>query len=244
MKIIPAILVKKYEDLENRALQISTFTKKAQIDICDGQYAKSKTWPFYKQEKSDFINESNKNEDLFLPSWELVDFAADIMCEDSSELAEILCRYGFVENIFHFRSLQNEAEAKNISLKDLIQNIVNICEKYEVKFCLALDINTDINIFKNILNDFKNSIFYIQIMGIDKIGYQGQKFEEKVLDIISDFKSEFPDVNICVDGGVGFETAAACADAGADMLVVGSALGLDTDDYIFNFKAFKNIDKV
>src|ERR1019366_10613197 len=48
---------------------------------------------------------------------------------------------------------------------------------------------------------------FVQFMGIEKIGYQGQHFDPEVLDKIGDLREKFPDAIISVDGGVNFENA-------------------------------------
>jgi ribulose-phosphate 3-epimerase len=56
-------------------------------------------------------------------------------------------------------------------------------------------------------------------------GYSGQKFMPDALDRIAQLRTLLPDeVRIQVDGGVGKETIGPARDAGADLLVAGSAV--------------------
>lgn len=55
-------------------------------------------------------------------------------------------------------------------------------------------------------------------------GKGGQAFIPDVLEKIRSIRSRHPDMSIQVDGGVNEETAVQCIDAGADNLVIGSAL--------------------
>lgn len=71
----------------------------------------------------------------------------------------------------------------------------------------------------------------IQAMDIDMVlcmtvhpGKGGQALIPEVLEKIRSIRSRHPDVSIQVDGGVNVETAKACIDAGANNLVIGSAL--------------------
>lgn len=64
----------------------------------------------------------------------------------------------------------------------------------------------------------------VQLMGIENIGYQGQPFDPRVVERVKVLRTRCPSVKIAVDGGVGPATAAALVAAGADQLVVGSAL--------------------
>lgn len=55
-------------------------------------------------------------------------------------------------------------------------------------------------------------------------GFGGQKFNPVGLEKLKELKSLKPDLILEVDGGVNSETIAQCKEAGADLLVVGSAI--------------------
>jgi ribulose-phosphate 3-epimerase len=62
-------------------------------------------------------------------------------------------------------------------------------------------------------------------------GFGGQAFDPVALDKLRRLRSSVgPKVLLSVDGGVNLDTVAACSEAGADMLVAGSAL-FSQDDY-------------
>ena len=65
---------------------------------------------------------------------------------------------------------------------------------------------------------------YLQIMGIARLGRQGTELDDRVYALIAQVRSDFPDVTIQIDGGVTLENARTLLDAGADRLVVGSAI--------------------
>jgi len=64
----------------------------------------------------------------------------------------------------------------------------------------------------------------VQCMGIKKIGFQGQSFDESVIERVRLLRASFPQLMISVDGGVNESNIVALAEAGADHLVVGSAI--------------------
>lgn len=55
-------------------------------------------------------------------------------------------------------------------------------------------------------------------------GFGGQKFMEEPLSKIGQIKERFPHLLVEVDGGVNRETAPLCREAGADVLVAGTAV--------------------
>ena len=61
-------------------------------------------------------------------------------------------------------------------------------------------------------------------MGIDEDGFQGEKFDEKVIENIKFLKNNLPGIVISVDGGINLENAQDLLDAGADRLTVGSSI--------------------
>lgn len=54
-------------------------------------------------------------------------------------------------------------------------------------------------------------------------GFGGQKFMRDMLCKISEIRNMSPEISIQVDGGISCETAGLCAEAGADVFVVGTA---------------------
>jgi pentose-5-phosphate-3-epimerase len=77
-------------------------------------------------------------------------------------------------------------------------------------------------------------------MGIEKIGYQGEPFSEITLEIVSEL-SEFG-LPICIDGGMYDESILASLASGADMCVVGSAIGLGAPGAKENYKYLSSLE--
>lgn len=55
-------------------------------------------------------------------------------------------------------------------------------------------------------------------------GFGGQKFMASELPKVSALRARYPDLNIEVDGGLGLGTIDQAADAGANVIVAGSAI--------------------
>ena len=77
-------------------------------------------------------------------------------------------------------------------------------------------------------------------MGIEKIGFQGQEFSEKVIDKIKELKKRKSEIIISVDGGVDLKNAPALIEAGATRLVSGSAI-LKSDNIKKTIEQFKEL---
>lgn len=77
---------------------------------------------------------------------------------------------------------------------------------------------------------------FVQFMAIDP-GAQGRPFLMGSLDKIARFKEKFPDINLQVDGGITQDTLTMVVDAGADDLVIGSAI-FKSADPVESYKNF------
>jgi ribulose-phosphate 3-epimerase len=92
-----------------------------------------------------------------------------------------------------------------------------------IEIGLAISNDTDNAVLEKYIEDCD----FIQLMGIQNIGFQGQTFDERALEKISYFHSKYPDIPISVDGSVNSDTIKKLADAGATRFVAGSAIFAD-----------------
>jgi ribulose-phosphate 3-epimerase len=74
---------------------------------------------------------------------------------------------------------------------------------------------------EDFIKEFLPYADFVQFMGIAKIGFQGQPFDQNVLHQIHWLKRELPNMPIAVDGGINRDTAQLVVDAGATKVVVG-----------------------
>jgi len=61
-------------------------------------------------------------------------------------------------------------------------------------------------------------------MGIEHDGKQGEPFDERAIDHIKELRKTYPELIISIDGSVNESTAPLLVEAGANRLIVGSAL--------------------
>jgi len=220
VEIIPAILPKDFAELEDKVSLIKGFTKNVQVDICDGQFVPNATWPY---RKSDDSFQKIIKEEEGLPGWESLNYEFDLMVNKPEDVVDEWVSAGALRIIIH-------AESKG----DVAAALVKLEGRVEVG--LALNIETPLDIVEL----HQNRLQFIQCMGIDHIGFQGQSFDNKVLEKIREVKAKFPDLLISVDGGVSLETASKLIEAGADRLVVGSAI-FNAENPLDAIQAFKRL---
>src|SRR3989344_7348366 len=237
-EIIPAILPKNYEDLKNKIALVRGIAPIAQIDICDGVFVPNITWPFLAKagkEDSEFLENDFDahfrailNEQEGLPFWEDVDFELDLMVANAVENFDIYMKLGPRRIIFHVHAIADIEEFKNflegidVYMRDVVEIGIAINPIFPIQNILPLI----------------SSVDFVQVMGIDYEGFQGEEFDPRCLLKIRTLKEKFPDLVVSVDGGVDFATAPDLIDAGADRLVIGSAI-FYFDDIIDTVERFK-----
>ena len=219
VEIIPAIMPKNWEDLEGEVAKVAPFVKAVQIDVMDGKFVKSKSWPYMKRRGNDDIFKQLQVEDLGLPFWQEVDYEADLMIDKPEEEIENWIAAGMSRIIVHIESTQKMPEIVKM-FEAYKAYPENPGDEMSVDLGLALNIDTPTEEILPYLEDIE----FVQFMGIDTIGLQGQSFDERVADKIREFHNAHPEVAISVDGGVSLENARSLVEAGASRLVSGSAI--------------------
>ena len=226
---MPAILPKHYEDFKNKISLVKGWVPIVQIDICDGIFVPSRTWP-YESTSVDPYFTSILNEQKGLPFWEDIDFELDLMVADAVENFDIYNKLGAKRIIFHIEAMKNVDD-----FRDFLEGIDPYMREV-TQIGVAINPATPLEQLFSLVS----CIDFVQCMGIDKIGYQGEVFDEKVIDKIKILKEKYPELIISVDGGVDLETGSKLIDAGVDRLVVGSAI-FNSDDIIGTIEQFRQI---
>ena len=110
---------------------------------------------------------------------------------------------------------------------------LELIKKNNMKAGIALNPSTP----KNSIEPFIDLADLILIMSVEP-GYCGQKFHEDAVERVRHYKKTYPNKIIEVDGGVSPSNSKRLADAGADILVAGSAI-FKADDPIQIVKEMK-----
>lgn len=224
-EIIPAIMPKKWGDIEWGVNQVIGLAKVVQLDIMDGKFTKNATWPYGPDDKTSF--DMILGEEQGMPRWEEVDYELDLMVADAESKFEDFMKLAPKRVIFHIEAMPN--------LQSFLENLDPYFKEH-VEIGVSLNTTTPIESISGILPYVR----FVQCMGIEKIGYQGNPFDDRVLEQIADLREKYPALTISVDGGVSLETAPLLIDAGADRLVVGSAIWR-SGDVVEALREFKSL---
>lgn len=231
--VTPAILTKDYKELVSKLQKISSVVDWVQIDVVDGQYAPNTTWPFVNDEKEIFASIVRQDEPM--PYWDEMSFEIDLMVKDPAFEVDRWIAAGAMRLVVHIDSIEFDAFA----------NLAKTIDEKGVEMVLGFAINSSYEKLQKYVDAVEHKVLngsegesvekaqaekipkvinWVQCMGIEHEGYQRQPFDEKVLQHIRKIKEMYPYMFVAVDGGVNLDTAQKLIDAGADRLVVGSAL--------------------
>lgn len=220
IEIIPAIMPKDYEHLDEMMSLFVGVVPMVQLDIMDGKFVPARTWPYPKDTHFDAI----VSEEEGMPRWEDIDFEVDLMVSDPDAAVPKWVSAGASRIIVHVESMKDFEKIRSAVPEGLLE--------------LGLAINTTTPI--SAIEPYIDRIDFVQCMGIEKIGFQGQLFDERVLENVRALRAKYPELPISIDGSVNFDTARRLVDAGATRLVSGSAV-LEADDFTQAIAELENL---
>jgi ribulose-phosphate 3-epimerase len=92
----------------------------------------------------------------------------------------------------------------------------------------------------DLLEQFDEQFDFVQVMGIEHIGKQGEPLSQKALYLLERLRHRYPTMTLQIDGGVRQENIKDLMAAGATSIVSGSAI-LGADDPHAAYAALYNI---
>jgi ribulose-phosphate 3-epimerase len=229
IEIIPAIMPTDFADLCEKASRVKGLVPLAQIDVMDGKFVKSKSWPY---REAGNANEAHflamGTQDELLPYFDELDYEIDLMIDEPEQYIDEWLPLGASRLIFHIESIRDEVVFWGHDVWK--KGARDIGGQKVIEIGLAISPTTPLEA----LLPHLPKIDLVQCMGIAKIGYQGQPFDEQVLTLINKVRTHAPNMPISVDGGVSLETTPLLRAAGATRLVSGSAVfgAMDTGEAI------------
>lgn len=228
--IVPAILPTSKRDLEERLVRLGGIADEVQIDIVDGKFAAPATWPYTE-------GESGIKEGDTIPH--LADFRIEIdfMGTDPDVHAGSWIDAGASRVVIHAESTRFLARTME-ELEHRFGHDQGFAPEM-LSFGLALNPSSDVAL----IEPYLQFVEYVQFMGIRTIGRQGEPFDASVVDKVRALKRKHPELKVQVDGGVNRASAPALLEAGADRLIVGSALW-KADDLAEEYRALNALTQV
>lgn len=194
--VVPAIIPRSFSHLDETLHEIASFADAVQIDIVDGKFVPFTSWPY----------RGSGNIQLVQQYSETFDIEFDLMVERPEMFIESYARTGAKRIVIHLESVDD-------------MEPILAC-KAEHGFVLGLSILNDTPLTK--LTEHLSDADYVQLMGIAKIGSQGQPFDERVLERITELRAREPDLQISIDGSVTDTTLPKLKSAGATRFISGS----------------------
>jgi len=194
--IVPALIP---ESLEHAQATIAAlqFSREIQLDLVDGQFTPTASWPY--KPAGDPMDLKHELDRFTLE--------VDLMVREPVAAAKAWLTAGADMLIFHVESL---------TVEDLKQFTAGCECTVGVAAHGATTVDT--------IATYAEHADYIQLMGISEIGAQGQPFDDSVLERVAALRRQFPEYTIAGDGSVNANTIERIEAAGADRMIVGSAI--------------------
>jgi len=206
IEIIPAIMPESFKELEEKIGPIHKLVKNVHLDVMDGSVTSSKNWPFTEEG----LEEMKKitSGEVGLPYWKEINYEVDIMMQNPEESFAEWVNAGFHRIIVH---------------SDMTEKIISILKEWKgvVEIGVAVGLETE---NEGIYKYVDAGADFVQFMGIYQIGFQGNPFDARIFEKITKMREVYPNLPISADGGVNMVTARELLEAGADRLVIGSAI--------------------
>lgn len=221
--ILPAVLPQSLHELEELLSPLQDVARQVQVDVVDGTYAKGKTWPY--RDRGTF--ERIVQEEHGLPFWDKIDYQFDLMIMDPAPDIKHYIQAGATQIVLHIRS-----ESITPALQHMVDMRTEDVASYAVHAGVALGPNDSLDL----LEQFEAQFDFVQVMGIEREGRQGEPFDKRALYLVERLRSRYPHLPIQVDGGVSLENVRDLAHAGATKLICGSAI-FKADDPVAAYRA-------
>jgi ribulose-phosphate 3-epimerase len=224
IKIVPAIIPRTREQLEEEIKIVAKFAPLVQIDISDGIFTKTRTWP-YNERDVDFF-ENLKKEEVGWPFWENIEIELHLMIQDPELYLLEWIQTGASSFVVHIEATND------------FQKVIDICRENSVSIGVAMKPSTDIGR----IEPFISQVDFVQVMGSNMLGKHGEELDMQAVEVIKTLRKQYPERIIAIDIGVKEDTAELLVDAGATKLVSGSTI-LDAPSPESFYRVLENLDQ-
>lgn len=209
VEILPASIPQDLGELSASAEIIANFSKAIHFDANDGLFTSVTSWPYRSGQWEELARFASGPEKL--PFAQRIHYEAHLMIENPREAGLQFIRAGANRIIGHIEAFSNTSDA---------HGALDLWKEAGAEAGFAILIDTPLPVLEPLIN----SCDVVQVMSIAKIGSQGAVFDSRGLKRITELRKCYPELVISVDGGVSEKNAGQLVRAGANRLVVGSAI--------------------
>lgn len=198
-----------FSELSRRTESFVHFAREIQLDIADGIFAPARSWPYNDDQWQQLENMADSAQKL--PHADSLGYEAHLMVADPKRLGGLLARVGCKRIIYHAETVESAA-AKGM------------LDEWKAAGAQEVGVALRIETPLESINGIVRHCDVVQLMSIDRIGSQGQPFDERVVSRIEELHAAYPDLMVSVDGGISESNIEMLVRAGANRLCVGSAI--------------------
>jgi len=207
--VIPTVVPRDLDHLLSYAAFVATFSDSLHVDIDDGQFAPSTTWPLSDPQQLAELDT------LSLPPQ--LAYEAHLMTANPADLGVRFAHAGFSRIVMHREPFGTPAEARAA---------LDECRAAGAREAgLALLLETPLSL----LEEVAPACDFVHLLSVARIGEQGQPFDESTLSRVEELHALYPDLMVSIDGGVTEATVEQLVRAGANRLAVGAAISTSED---------------
>ncbi len=207
--LVPSLPARSFSQLQLLAEALDGVADGFQIDIVDGKFVPHTAWPFTEE-----VVENEWEKVMKLP--QSFKYELDCMIMEPEKYLDIFKTLPLQKLIIHAGSTTAYGEL--------------------IRFAKANDFQIGIAFTNDVplsfLEPYIPMIDFVQIMGIAKIGVQGQPFDERTLKSASSLRGIYPELSIAVDGSVNAKTIPSLLAAGVNHFAPGSAISKAEDPVV------------
>lgn len=217
--VMPAIIPHTADELRAQVLKLAEFAPLVHLDVMDGTFTPRASWPY----TEDGIPS------VPLPSREFyAHVAVHLMVQEPAEIGAAFARAGAASVTAQIEAFATGEEARMtfLSWKEAGAPVVGLAIRMDTPVSELASVATSCDI--------------LQVMSIERIGFQGQPFSPAAIERIRELSHTYPNAIIAVDGGVSKDNIVELARAGATRFAVGSGI-IKSADPLSSFRALTGV---
>jgi ribulose-phosphate 3-epimerase len=205
--LTPSLPAASFDELKKLATLLAPHVPMFQVDLVDGDFAPSRSWPFTE------ATDPRQTLEALQPLCELMPIEVDLMIMHPEEYLDVFAAVGVSSVVVH------------VGTTDAYDAIIDHARAH----CYAIGLAVTNDVPTQALDPYISRIDFVQVMGIKTVGKQGQPFDPRTIATLTRLRVLYPDLPLVVDGAVNVDTIGALVAAGATRVAPGSAIAHAAD---------------